>query len=178
LDGLSLFAQLYHAPGHAGQRATPSSTAVLEGIDAFRSEQRFCPSTTLLKATDASGNARRKDRSYRQAAPVRRPTCERGTQRPAPATFGERIAGRAGGSACGIHLWDAGDSALKDERRAPHRRCSKRCSQAANESRREQTVSEEAQTSQLPQTSTTGSSGHHPLLKDNKRIKAVQRLWA
>src|SRR3954462_13336197 len=45
-------------------RATPVWTAVLEGIEACRSVQRFCPPTASLEAQDAPGNVRRKAVSW------------------------------------------------------------------------------------------------------------------
>ena len=71
LDGLSLFAQLYHAPDQRAQRATPTWIAMLEGIDASRSVQQFCLAAASLEAKDAPGNARRK-----APPPYRRIPCD------------------------------------------------------------------------------------------------------
>ena len=131
-----MFAQLYHAPGRGARRATPVWTAVLEGIEACRSVQRFCPTATSLEAQDAPGNVRRKAASWagglcaasnlrtRNAGPV-----------PASSRRQDRWQGRR------LRVWDStvgrGRQHPEGQTQNCHRRCSKRCSQAASESRRE-----------------------------------------
>ena len=53
-----------------------------------------------------------------QEGSLRRSTCGRETQNRHPPDLGDKTAGRADSSACGIHRLDAGDNALKVERRA------------------------------------------------------------
>ena len=106
---------------------------------------------------------------------ARRPTCGFETQNRHPPALRDKIAGRARSSACEIHRSDAGDSALKDERQAPTegaRRDDRRLPtplEGRNHGRRG------SDTSVTPDLDYQ-VSGHYPLLKENKRFQAVQRL--
>jgi hypothetical protein len=110
--------------------------AVLEGIEACRNVQRFCPTAASLEAPDAPGNVRRKAASWAGGlcAASNLPTRNAG---PAPASSRrqDRWQGRR------LRVWDAtvgrGRQHPEGQTQSCHRRCSKRGSQAAGESRRE-----------------------------------------
>ena len=173
MDGLSLFAQLYHAPGRAGRRETLAWTAVLEGIDTFRSEQRFCPSEASLEANDSSGSARRRAaRRDRQITCGAQPANARHRYRPRSLSEKGSLAGQTAPRVGFTFrtretgLWRSNaEPTLKvlEERLAGCKRISKG-----------ESMSEEARTRQEPQTSTTKPSEHSLSSKENKRVQAGQ----
>jgi hypothetical protein len=118
LDGCPCLLQLYHARDATVQRARPAWTETLAGHRRFSKCATLLPLESLERSHRGLRARPEKDRSERQADPVRRIDLRTRETGALGQPFGERPLEGRGVSACGTLLSDAGDSALKDKRPA------------------------------------------------------------